>query len=634
MINILKPIAFVLIAFAFNLHYVFAQAPALIPKPVEMHVGYGTFSLSNELPYSIPPQNAEIAWMADGFAKQLNNALGLQATAVNADEAKLHYKLISPRDAKIGDEGYHLNVDEKGIEVSANTAAGLFYGLQTLKQLFPPEIEGTNGACAGEISLPYVQVTDFPRFQWRGLMLDVTRHWFDMNQVKAFIDNMVKYKYNRLHMHLSDDEGWRIEIKSLPKLTEVGAFRAPRTGLWAEWSKTTPDEPKTYGGFFTQEQMKELIAYAKQRHIEIMPEIDVPGHSSAFVAAYPEISCTPGNYRVGDGSKFVDWGVPGGFRMHYDNTVCPAKEVAYEYLDKIFTEIAEIFPFEYIHVGGDEAYHGFWEKSSEVKNLMRREGLKNTDEVQAYFMKRVSKIVGSKGKKMMGWDEILMGGAPANAAVMSWRGESGGIEAAKQGLPVVMSPNNHAYVDLYQGDPIAEPKTYSMVRLNASYKFDPVPKGVDSSLILGGQANLWSERLNTTRHMEYMLWPRGWAIAESVWSRPEAKNWNDFIYRAEKHFDRFDAAGTNYSRSMYDPVFTVRKGTDGKPSVAMHTEIEGLKIHYTFDESHVDAWYPVYEKPLSIPAGAVNLRVITSRDGKIVGKEITMPVEELNRRAR
>lgn len=610
-----------------------AQAPALIPKPVQLETGYGTLPVGSSLSYSYSKNDA-LDWMINDFASMLKNGLGIEAKQVSGNDANIRFELLPQNDAQIGKEGYRLNVDEKGILVSANQPAGLFYGIQTLKQLFPAELEGNSGKCSEPVAIPYVKIMDYPRFEWRGMLFDVARHWFTLDQVKEFIDNMARYKFNRLHLHLSDDEGWRIEIKSLPKLTEVGAMRAPRVGLWAEWSKTTPDEPKTYGGYYTHEQIRELVAYGKQRNIEIMPEIDVPGHSSAFVAAYPEISCTPGNYRVGDGSKFVDWGVPGGFRMHYDNTVCPAKEVAYEYLDKIYTEIAELFPFEYIHVGGDEAYHGFWEKSAEVQRLMKRENLKNTDEVQSYFMKRVSAIVTSKGKKMMGWDEILAGGLPSNAAVMSWRGEKGGIEASSLGHPVVMAPSNFAYVDLYQGDPIAEPRTYGMVRLNQSYKFDPQPKGVNPDMILGGQANLWSERLNTTRHAEYMLWPRGWAISESVWSPPEQKNWTDFVQRIEKHFDRYEVMGINYSRSFYDPIFTINKGANGQPLIKMDTEVEDLKIHYTFDESPVDAWFPVYEEPLTIPAGAVNLRVITSRDGKIVGKEIKMPVEEIRKRMR
>jgi hexosaminidase len=359
----------------------------------------------------------------------------------------------------------------------------------------------------------------------------------------------------------------------------------------------------------------------------------VPGHSLAAVAAYHELTCTPDStYQVNSGERFMIWPGNGTFYGTLDNTLCPANEKVYELLDKVFTEVAALFPFQYIHMGGDECYKGFWEKSEAVKQLMQREGLKDMHEVQSYFVKRVEKIISSKGKKMMGWDEIMEGGLAPGASVMSWQGMKGGIAAAGAGHPVVMSPNDYAYVDLYQGDPVAEPLTYSMVRLNKSYSFDPLPKGVDSTLILGGQCNLWSERLSTMRHAQYMLWPRGLAIAESVWSLPSKKNWNDFVNRVEKQFERFDMANTKYSRSMYDPIFTAKKDAEGKLSIVLSTEIEGLNIHYTFDETYPDNFYPIYEGPLSVPKEASNLRVITYRGNEQVGKMITMPVAELTRR--
>jgi hexosaminidase len=355
----------------------------------------------------------------------------------------------------------------------------------------------------------------------------------------------------------------------------------------------------------------------------------------ALVAAYPELSATPGTYMVNAGDRFMIWPANGHFYGLVDNNVNPASEKTYEILDKVFAELAQIFPYPYIHMGGDECYKGFWEKSEAVKQLMKREGLKDMHEVQSYFVKRVGKIIDSKGKKMIGWDEIMEGGLAPGAAVMSWQGEKGGIEAAKMKHPVVMSPNTYTYVDLYQGDPVAEPPTYSMLRLSQSYKFDPLPAGVDPQYILGGQANLWSERLSTVRHAEYMLWPRGWAVAESVWSPKERKDWNDFISRAEHHFVRSDFALTKYSRSMYDPIFKFvkQKGADSI-RIELSTELEGLNVHYAFDETFPDEFYPVYTQPLTVPKDAVNLRVITSRNGKLVGKMITMPVAEMKKRAK
>jgi hexosaminidase len=305
----------------------------------------------------------------------------------------------------------------------------------------------------------------------------------------------------------------------------------------------------------------------------------------------------------------------------------------YDFLDKVFTEVAELFPGPYIHIGGDECYKGFWEKSDACKALVKKEKLKDVHELESYFVKRIEKIVNAKGKKLMGWDEILEGGLAPGATVMSWRGMKGGIESARQGHQVVMTPNDYTYVDLYQGDPVAEPPTYSMLRLNQSYKFDPLPPGVDVKYVLGGQANLWSERLTTVRHEEYMLWPRAFAVAESVWSPATAKNWNSFVRRVEKHFERFDAAEINYARSMYDPIFTATKDSVGNLQIVLSTEVEGLTIYYSFDETFPDKFYPSYTSPLSIPKDAANLRVITYRNGKPIGKMIMMPVAEMQKRA-
>ena len=460
----------------------------------------------------------------------------------------------------------------------------------------------------------------------------MARHFFTKEEVKTFIDQMAAYKYNRLHFHLTDDQGWRIEIKSLPELTDTGAWRAKRVGRWGEWSKPKPDEPRTYGGFFTHEDIRELVQYAGERFVSIMPEIDVPGHSMAMLASIPGLSCTPGKVQVNAGDRFMIWPPGGGFYGTIDNNLCPANEKVYEVLDKVFTEVASLFPFEYIHMGGDETYKGFWEKSDAIKQLMKREKLKDMHAVQSYFVKRVSRIIESKGKKMMGWDEILEGGLANNAAVMSWQGEKGGIEAAKMKHPVVMSPHGYTYVDLYQGDPIAEPPTYAMVRLNQSYKFNPLPKGVDAKYVLGGQGNLWSERLNTFRHAQYMLWPRGFAVAESVWSPQELKNWSHFIERTEKHFDRFDVARIKYARSMYDPIFSFSRKADSAIVIKLETEIEGLNIHYSFDESYPDNFYPVYNEPIRVPKDAANLWVVTYRGNQQMGKLIKMPVEEMKKR--
>lgn len=632
----MKRIILILAAAMHTAVYVFGQTSVLsiIPEPVEQEQRAGSYRLRKTIVIEAPGGDRMMKAITGPLQMRLQAATGrpveISRTAVLAD---IRLALSATTDTSLGNEGYTLEVvPGKGVTIAANTPAGLLYGVQTLLQLFPPAIYSARAVPAIDWQLPAVRIKDYPRFGWRGMMLDVARHFFTKQQVKDFIDNMVAFKFNMLHLHLTDDQGWRIEIKSLPELTRVGAWRAERTGRWGEFTKPGPEEPKNYGGFYTHDDIRELVEYAAARNVTILPEIDVPGHSLAAIASYPGLVCTPGDYQVNAGERFMIW-EKGTFYGLLDNTLCPANEKVYELLDKVFTEVAQLFPFRYIHMGGDECYKGYWKKSEACQQLMKREGLKNEEELQSYFVKRVEKIIQSKGKKLMGWDEILQGGLAPDATVMSWQGMKGGIEAAKQGHHVVMSPNTFAYVDLYQGDPIAEPPTYSMVRLNKSYEFDPLPPGVDSTYILGGQCNLWSERLYTMRHAQYMLWPRGLAIAESVWSRPAAKNWSRFVNKVEQQFNRFDVAEINYSRSMYDPIFNAAKDEAGALLITLSTEIEGLDIFYSFDESIPDKFYPRYSTPLSVPKDAANLRVITYRNGKPVGKQIMMPVKELKKRA-
>jgi hexosaminidase len=436
-------------------------------------------------------------------------------------------------------------------------------------------------------------------------------------------------------MHLTDDEGWRIEIKGLPKLTEVGAWRVNRVGRFGTFEAAGPTEPRDYGGFFTHDDIKELVKYAGDRFVNILPEVDVPGHSLAAIVSYPELSCTPGveKYRVSPGTKIMDWHSK-GFTALIDNTLCPANEKVYTFLDKVFTQVAELFPFEYIHMGGDECAKNFWEKSPQIKALMKREGLKDMHEVQSYFVKRVEKIIESKGKKLIGWDEILEGGLAPNAAVMSWRGMKGGIEAAKLGHEVVMSPTTFAYLDYMQSDASIEAPVYATLRLKTAYTFEPIPEGVDPRFIKGGQGNLWTEQVYNTRQVQYMLWPRAQAIAESVWSPKDKKNWSDFAKRVEANFERMDMRQVKYARAMFDPIITAKKDSKGALSIELSTEVEGLDIHYSFDNSHPDNFYPKYSSPLSVPKGASMLKVITYRDGKPIGRQIDLSIEELKKRAR
>lgn len=609
---------------------------AVIPQPASLVQGTGVYTLPAKLTI-VTGKDRDLIKIQQSLSTQISSVTGKQVITAISDKATAakSIALFLTTDNTIPKEGYRLKVTTTGITLTANEPAGIFYGVQTLLQLFTKEIE-SKSAIKGitNWNIPVVTIEDHPRFGWRGLMLDVSRHFFTVAQVKDYIDQMVKYKFNLLHLHLVDDQGWRIEIKSLPKLTEIGAWRVERTGTFGNLSKPEPGEKATYGGFYTHEDIKELVKYAADRFVNILPEIDVPGHSLAAIASYPELSCTPGEYYVSPGDRFMVW--PGGGQHFYgllDNTICPANEKSYEFLDKVFTEVAQLFPFAYVHMGGDETARNFWEKSEPIKALMKKENLKDLDEVQSYFVKRVEKIINSKGKKMIGWDEILDGGLAPNAAVMSWRGMKGGIEAAKQGHEVVMSPTDFAYIDYMQGDASIEPPVYASLRLKKAYQFEPLPDGVDAKLIKGGQANLWTEQVYNTRHLQYMTWPRAFAIAEALWSPREKRNWTDFSKRVEQHFGRLESANIKYSPAIYDPIVSVSKKDSTTILVKLDTEIEGLSIHYSFDNSFPDNYYPLYKEQLTVPRDAATMKLITYRNNKPIGRLMVLTIAELKKRA-
>lgn len=609
---------------------------AIIPEPVSLAQKEGEFTLPKRVTIETstgPEMKEVIATLRERFSVPTGSKVVVLG---NAQTATIKLILNKKADEILGKEGYNLAVTPKGIFIKANEPAGLFYGVQTLVQLFPKEIVSNKYVANVSWMAPCVEITDYPRFKWRGLMFDVARHFFTKAEVEQYIDNMVKYKMNLLHLHLTDDEGWRIEIKSLPRLTTVGAYNVKKVGYFGTFTPPAADEPRDYGGFYTQKDIKDIVQYAKDRFVNILPEIDVPGHSLAAVVAYPELSCTPGadKYQVRSGEHFMNF-TKEGIKAGIDNTLCPANEKVYDFLDKVLTEVAQMFPFGYIHMGGDECAKNFWEQSDAIKALMQKENLKTQEEVQSYFEKRVEKIVESKGKKFLGWDEILEGGLAPDAIVMSWRGMKGGIQAAKMGHEVVMSPTTFAYLDYMNGDPAIEPRVYSTLRLTKAYEFDPAPDSVDSKLIIGGQANLWTEQVYNTRHLEYMTWPRAFAIAEAVWSPKSVRNFDDFASRVEKHFARFDEAEIKYAPSVYDPIFTAKVGADTtKTEVMLSTEMKGLDIHYTFDNSFPDQFYPKYTAPLLVPTDAYMLRVITYKGDKPVGRLITITVDELKKRAK
>jgi hexosaminidase len=601
----------------------------LIPQPVEVKPASGTFTLTRGTSISFSKPEGKFA--ATNLAERLNRSTGFNLKAQQGGAGNIQFKLNETPNTELGNEGYTLDVNAKGAVITANQPAGLYYGAQTLLQLFPKEIESTT-VVKGNWTAPAVKVKDYPRFAWRGLMLDVSRNFFTKEEVKQYIDQMTRYKYNVFHWHLTDDNGWRIEIKSLPKLTEVGAWRVERSGHFNDRIAPKPGEKATYGGFYTQDDIKEVIRYAQERNVTIVPEVDVPGHSMAAIASYPELCCTQDtSIQVNPGSSFADWYGNGTFQMFIDNSLDPSNEQVYDFLDKVFTEVAALFPGQYIHVGGDECYKGFWLRDEGCQELMKKLNIRHVEDLQGYFMHRVEDILKTKGKKLLGWDEIMEGGISPEATLMSWRGMKYGIEAAKMGHPVVMTPTTFAYLDYCQGDPTIDPPIYAFLRAKKCYSLEPVPADVDPKFILGGQGNLWSEQLPTFRHAEYMTYPRAWALSEVFWSPKESKNWNNFVLRMEYFFERAEAGNINYSVSVYDPIIkTSKKG--GKLILEMEIEIPGLDIYYTIDDAMPDKHTAKYTQAVELPEGPITLRTITYRDGKPLGHLITLKREQLENR--
>ncbi|MGN8067727.1 beta-N-acetylhexosaminidase [Mucilaginibacter sp. SG564] len=599
--------------------------PALIPEPVSLVQGKGTFVIDNHTSLIISSGSPELAALGNRSNEWINTLAGVTLPVKNKTTASEHSisLLLNPALNNLGnDEGYELSITEHEVKLQARKTAGIFYGLQTLRQLLSLSGEANKQ----QHSLPVVEIVDYPRLKWRGLMLDVSRHFFSKDFVKKYIDDMARYKFNVFHWHLTDDQGWRIEIKSLPHLTEVGAWRVPRTGQWWSYAPPQKNEKATYGGYYTQQDIKEIIAYATERHITIVPEIDVPGHSLAAIASYPYLSATGYIYQVNPGSKFYNID---------DNTLNPADERVYTFLDKVFTEVAALFPGDYIHIGGDECTKYFWQQSAVVQDFMKQQGIKTEHELQSYFIKRVEKILKKKKKKLIGWNEILEGGLAPEATVMSWQGMQGGMEAAKQGHQVIFTPSSNTYLDLYQGDPQLEPDTYDMLRLQTAYQWNPVPAGIDSTLVLGAQGNLWSEAVPTGLHAEYMTWPRSLALSEVFWSLPAKQSWTNFQKKLEPQFKTLDAAQINYSKAAFDVLATAKLDEQKQLLVSLSTDIDNLNIYYTLDNTNPDTSSIRYTgTPVAIPKGIYQIRAQTFKGNAAAGKLLIVPREELEKRAK
>ncbi|MDH3323431.1 MAG: family 20 glycosylhydrolase, partial [Flavobacteriaceae bacterium] len=604
-----------LLTVLFVMVFQFSQAQNnLIPAPVQYEASQGTFMLKGKLNIVIENETAESLKSIELFRNYLSQS-GIQSELTDALANNNFIISINKKpNSAIGKEGYTLEVKKNDIVLNTNTAAGVFNGLQSLKQLLPYEMKNE-----GHVEIQSCKIVDYPRFAWRGLMLDVSRHFFTVEEVKAYLDKMSEYKFNVFHWHLTDDQGWRIEIKSLPKLTDIGAWRVERHGRFGK-DRPLPKEGEkaTYGGYYTQDEIKDIVKYASDRNITIVPEIDIPGHSMAALAAYPELSVNKKPTFVVPGSHFVDWQGGGKFEVLVENTLNPADENVYDFVDKVFSEVAELFPGEYIHMGGDEAYHGYWERDAGVQKFMKKNQIKDGEALQSYFVKRVEKIISSKGKKMIGWDEILEGGLAEGAAVMSWRGMKGGIKAAKMEHKVVMSPTTYAYLDYTQGDKSVENRIYSSLSLEKVYEFEPMPEGVKPEFILGGQGNLWTEGIATLPFAFYMTYPRAFALSESLWSKQGSKNWNDFVKRTEHHFNRFEATDTNISKAVLEPQITVFE-ENGKLMCKLENSIPETDFYYTIDNSYPVKYGHKYTEPFVIPEGDLDLHVQTFRNGQGIG---------------
>ncbi|WP_432221036.1 glycoside hydrolase family 20 protein [Flavobacterium sp. TMP13] len=564
---------------------------SIIPKPAALQLQEGSFEFTENTQFvATDAAQKEIASI---LIDKFNETSGWSLELVEQAPAKDFVQFVV--DEKLADEAYTLVVTSDKVLITAKGNAGFLYGIETLRQLLPASIESAKRISSGEWVIPNVTITDQPRYKYRGLMLDVARHFFKMDYLKKTVDRLAMLKMNVLHLHLVDDQGWRIEIKKYPKLTEVGGWRVDQEDKhWDGRYTPTADEKGTYGGFYTQEELKELVAYATTKNVEIIPEIEMPAHVSSAIAAYPELSCfgTP-------------IGVPSGGVWPITDIYCAGKENTFEFLEDVLTEVMAIFPSKYIHVGGDEATKTNWEKCPHCKKRMQSEGLKSVDQLQSYFIKRMEVFINSKGKRLIGWDEILEGGIAPEATVMSWRGVAGGVEAAKQGHDVIMTPGSHCYFDHYQGPQNEEPLAWGgYTPLSMVYTFDPTVDTMtpaEAKHVLGGQANVWSEQIKTEAHSEYMIFPRLAALSETLWSPKESRNWENFSNRIVTLFSRFDYMGINYAKSAYLVTHDVQIDMKTQEvSLSLKNEFPNADIRYTLGDKKLTEQATKYTQPLKI----------------------------------
>ena len=551
----------------------------VIPYPASLKSKAGFFILTKET--SIVDAKNNFTNESKIFNAFLDKRYGFTLNVQSQSSPANFIELIPVSKVNQNSESYEMKIESDKIQISG-TPAGIFYAFQTLKQLLSVD---------SALKIPCAVIKDSPRFQWRGMHLDVARHFFTVDEIKKYIDYIAMYKMNTFHWHLTEDQGWRIEIKKYPRLTEVGAWR--NGTLIGHYGEIPPRyDSVRYGGFYTQEQIKDVVAFAAERHIAVVPEIEMPGHSLAALASYPELSCTGGPFEVGK-----TWGV-------FEDVYCP-KEETFRFLEDVLSEVCELFPSKYIHIGGDECPKVRWKNCADCQALMKKEGLKDEHELQSYFISRIEKFLNSKGKQIIGWDEILEGGLAPNAAVMSWRGTDGGIAAAKQNHDVVMTPTGYCYFDYYQSLSPYEPLCIGgYLPVEKVYSFEPVPNSLSAKQqkhILGTQGNIWSEYFPTFHYIEHNIFPRICALAEVAWTPKKEKDADDFISRLPGHFKLLDKMNVNYSKGVYDITATTTSTETNKGVlVTLSSKLKNVDIRYAFDTTPVNAQSEKYIQPITI----------------------------------
>lgn len=554
----------------------YSKEVKIIPRPLELIENDQVFILDKHTTIVFETDNEKVINAKAFFIKELSGVVERTILAVKDIRDDNQIKILY--NDSLAQEAYILKVTEKNIVIEASSYGGVVYALQSLKQL----IQINNEPIKSKVFIPGVFIEDSPAFAWRGFMLDVVRHMQSVEEIKKVLDYMAGLKLNVFHMHLSDDQGFRMEVNSYPLLNEIGSWRVDYNtsdeNTNAYWGRPEQKEGEkaTYGGYYTKNELKELVQYAAERNIQILPEIDVPGHARAIIASYPELSCSQTKTYVATG-----W-------SRLNNTLCPSNEACYEMMDSIIAEVAALFPMPYIHIGGDECYRHYWEEHAQCKGFMLKNNLKDTRSLQSYFIHRMEEIVIANGKKMIGWDEILDGGLAPNATVMSWRGEKGGIKAAQMHHDVIMSPASYHYLDFKQGQSSYEPNLgYGQSLLSKVYAYQVIPEALNKEqekYVLGTQANLWTESISDWSKLTYMTFPRLYAVAENAWTYGENKSWDDFINRLKFHMDLMDQKGIRHAKSVFNP-WLHHEGNGKEIKVWFTSEITDPVIRYTLDGS-------------------------------------------------